>query len=737
MQREIFGFYYDILLHFWTLFLAMDNHLLERPGPLNQDLKVEFTSKKPPPLVLKSTQNQMNHSDNSNSILRIIFIVMGLIGCILTAPLLLLGGFAGVFTGLLAKADLFESGLLGADIGSLGALFAIRWGLSSGTKIRALNNVERSDAEEQQDEVLTLDKEKKTKEGATQHSIPVIDSQKVLPLKEITHPAGVIPSVKRTTSELHRTTMAVDFNNPEEIKAFVKKVKETASREEAQAIRPKISQSSAVKEPYIITLISIMKDRTATSYDFWGRLEQMTDKDITVFVSKLSITKESKLSITKESKFSSSELDYLWRRFHGAEFELSEREKKQNVLAVVFSALSKNQLAASFNSADFLKIFNYSEYVDIAVNTMTASQLELFAADKQRHEQLGSMLKKLKLDAFALGKLIAIMPVATKRIEVALREQLSYLPHPPSFKLELCRLAEYYIKNNAPKMLSHGSLGALDIKTERPLRKWATVTVKTWPVYATQSVKKEEWSEEFFEAFIQQLNASSFLMNAQKIIDGLDNISDAHLKSLVEKSVSPDLNDLLNHLWIIESKPNNHASCIAARKHRLKIVLKHLNEEQLKGAVAENKFWDIFRNNQQPHGKMAAGVLTPQQFKTIAANATLDRHSDLAVLILHIKKDTPEQKQKLINIIKELLPYTTPWLVFALELKIKDLLIIDKELFHECTTALKMHLSQSVQREDVSLKYRLNNTLDKKAISNLLVTTEPQLEEEPLATLSI
>jgi hypothetical protein len=677
---------------------------------------------------------------------RITLVLLGGIGCVLTAPLLLFGSFSGILIGLLTKSDLFDSGLLGANIGSLGSLLAIRWGLESGKEVRKLSSfnqleLELSNSEQDLSDDDVSECEASTKKlylNAEEKAHPKTDDTSAASYsktqKLTTEPTKKTQSdLKKSTSGAHRTTDSVDFNNAEQVKAFVIKVSQVVIQDEAKAEPKKTNNLSCVKEPYILKLISIIKDATASTHDFWGRLEQMTNKDIHSFVGKL--------SVDKETKFSSSELDYLWRRFKGSEFEPSEKERKKNKFAVILTALSEKQLSATFSSPDFLSLLNQNEYIDATVNTMTSRQLELFATNTQRHELLNRMIKKLKADVFALGKLIAIMPFATHELKKTLIEQIASLPHPASFKTQLSRLADYYIKiNNKAHQLtaSAHTVPSETVKKERPPSKWATVIARTWPIYAAAHLaKKEKWEEAVFEEFIQQLNDPSYLLNEKKISADLDNLPDENIKMMVERAASSQFKNVLKHLWVIESKPNNHGSYITGRKHRLKIILEHLTEDQLKEAIRENKFWDIFRNTQQPHCKMAAKILTPEQFKTIISNATLERHSDFATLIVHIKKDTSKDKVRLINIIKEILPYTSPWFVLALELKIKDLLPFDKALFDKCTIALKTHLSESMKREDVVLKYSLDTTLKREAIAKLIVADEPALDRGNTRTFDI
>ncbi|HGJ5227447.1 TPA: hypothetical protein ACJXEA_001490 [Legionella pneumophila subsp. fraseri] len=81
---------------------------------------------------------------------------------------------------------------------------------------------------------------------------------------------------------------------------------------------------------------------------------------------------------------------------------------------------------------------------------------------------------------------------------------------------------------------------------------------------------------------------------------------------LVERAALPDYKDMLKHFWMIESKTINHKLFIENRKNRLKIILENISEPQLISSIEDNKFWDIFRNTQEPYCKMAAKVLSPR-----------------------------------------------------------------------------------------------------------------------------
>ncbi|HHS7963686.1 TPA: Dot/Icm T4SS effector RavM, partial [Legionella pneumophila] len=224
--------------------------------------------------------------------------------------------------------------------------------------------------------------------------------------------------------------------------AFMAKINELIAQDEAMASpKDENESSSTVGEEYIEKLIEIMKNSELLKHEFWSRLDQMTYKDIQLFVSKLSPTKE-------KGKFGSSDLDYLWRYFNGFEFEPSKRENRKDKFAVMLEALSEEQLKASFDSSDFLSLLNKDYYIETAANTLKRKQLALFASDSKRHDILNLMIKKLKPSAYLLGKLASVMPYATTKIKIALIDQIAHLPHSASFKIELAKLAEHHIGMN-------------------------------------------------------------------------------------------------------------------------------------------------------------------------------------------------------------------------------------------------------------------------------------------------
>ncbi|HAT1597324.1 TPA: hypothetical protein JAN72_10205 [Legionella pneumophila] len=525
-------------------------------------------------------------------------------------------------------------------------------------------------------------------------------------------------SEEKSETKPFKAVESHDFNNSEELMAFMAKINELIAQDEAMT-KPKKENEilSTVGEKYIEKLIEIMKNSELLKHEFWNRLDQMTPKDIKLFVSKLS-------PIKGKGKFDSSDLDYLWRYFNGFEFEPSKREHRKNKFAVVLEALSEEQLKASFDSPDFLNLFNKDSYIEAAANTLNRKQLALFAANSKRHDILNLMIKKLKPSAYLLGKLVSVMPYASTKIKMALIDQIAHLPHSASFKIELAKLAEHYIGVNTQTYIKrYQSLPAIPSNTTHskpPLSKWFSVPAIAKPIYTNAPVAKEDWADGPFEAFLCELNATTYIINEKKIIEELNSLPDYRIKMIVERASLPDYKDMLKHFWMIESKTINHRSFIENRKNRLKIILENLSESQLKNSIEDNKFWDIFRNTQEPYCKMAAKVLSPKQFEIIISNATLERHSDFAVIISQIKKDSSADKERLQQIIEAIIPHTTPWFALALERQIKGLLTSNKSLFEKFNADLKKFLSQSLEKPEVSLKYRRDRDLNRHAISHLL-----------------
>ncbi|AMP90186.1 hypothetical protein [Legionella pneumophila] len=515
-----------------------------------------------------------------------------------------------------------------------------------------------------------------------------------------------------------KTIESYDSNNSEKLMAFTAKINELIAQDEALAIPEREDENlSPVEEKDIEKLIEIMKNSELLKHEFWNRLNQMTHKDIKLFVSRLSPIKE-------KGKFGSSDLDYLWRYFSGFEFEPSKRENRKDKFAVMLKALSEEQLKASFDSPDFLNLLNKDSYIEAAANTLNRKQLASFAANIKRHDILNLMIKKLKPSAYLLGKLVSIMPHATTKVKIALIDQIAHLPHSASFKIKLTKLAEHHIGMNTQayrkRYQSMPTLPSNTAPMQPPLSKWSSVPTIPKPISTNIAAVKENWTDEAFEAFLCELNATTYIINEKKIIEELNSLPDHRIKMIVERAASPDYKDMLKHFWMMESKTINHKSFIENRKNRLKIILENLSEPQLISSIEDNKFWDIFRNTQEPYCKMAAKVLSPRQFEIIISNATLERHSDFAVIITQIKKDSSADKERLQKIIEAIIPHTTPWFALALERQIKGLLTSNKSLFEKFNADLKKFLSQSLEKPAVSLKYRRDRDLNRHAISHLL-----------------
>ncbi|WP_238400715.1 hypothetical protein [Legionella bononiensis] len=652
-----------------------------------------------------------------------ILVLIATLGVILTSPLAIFSGLFGLIYGAFTHNNLLTSGLRGAKIGSLGTVYAFNLGLdltqatvetedSTTPQIPLLmNEAEKSESDSNQKPIIkALDNTGTTrtfKTGTTDVQDTFFAKQQVKP-----------------QSNLFKTTVSHQFNNPEDVKAFTVTINQLIKKDESNAVRKKREDVPKVKEPYIVKLIEVIKNPKSSDHEFWDRLNQMSDTDIQVFVGKLSPLKG-------KGPHSLSELDFLWRQFNGVEFEPSKRENKRNKFALVLESLSETQLTASFDSPEFLGLLNKDAYIEAAANTLNRNQLNVFASDNKKHDMLNSMIKKLRPDPYLLGKLVSIIPHATGKVKTALIDQITHLAHPASFKIELTKLAEHYIAMNTQHTIHH-TVPAASVTRETAPSKWATVKAPVKPVYATPTVVlQKEWTDEAFAAFIHDLNATTYLINENKLIEDLNTLPAHRVKMIAERAASPDCNNLLTHFWRIEAKPLNHKSDIDNREQRLKIILQHITEDQLIQSINENKFWEIFRNVQEPFCKMAAGILTPKQFETISSNSPIERHSDFAVLISQLTKDSPAEKERFHQIIEAILPHTTPWLVLVLERQIKSLIAGEKPLYERFNAELKQNLTASLERLEVKLKYQKDNTLNKTAIAQLLVEPHEHQNTSP------
>lgn len=683
---------------------------------------------------LKAKKSPSGQPNLINRVTGVILVLIGIIGCVLTSPLSILGGSIGWLTGMFSKGNPFNSGFLGAKIGSLGAISVLFYGIGlikgtveaqefahkksplikkeSESPAAGINQESKAKAQVPTDPSLS------TKSDTKSTSAPFFPKSKEKPKAEDQPKAEEKPETgKKSKPDLELR----GFNEPGKIQAFMAKVNAFIAQDEAQVEQQSPEGLPKVSEKYCERLIALIKDPATAEYEFWDRLEQMSNKDIKLFVSKLSSVKE-------RGKFSSSELDYLWRHFHGVELEPSKRENKGQKFALMFSALSEEQLKASFASADFLNLLNKDHYIKAIANTLNRKQLELFAADSKNEETLNSIIKKLKAGPYLLGKLVAIMPYATAKVRVALIEQVAHLPHPASFKIELSKLVDHYVKTNYETYKKQFPPPPITPEKPNPTpSKWKTIKAAAKPIYTEIALKKIAWSDEAFETFIRNLNTSIYTNDEKKIIEDLNSLPDYRVRMIAERATLAEYENLLKNFWIIESKPLNHKSYIDGRVSRLKIILANLSETQLKSSIEENKFWEIFRNTQEPYCNMATEVLSPSQFATIIAHAKLERHADFAILITQIKKDTPAERQRLQKILEAIIPYTTPWFALALERQVKGFLACDKSLYEQLNTDLKKFLSASLERPEVSFKYKREVNLNKKAISQLVI----DLHENP------
>jgi hypothetical protein len=634
-----------------------------------------------------------------------LLIIMGSIGAIVTIPLSFLGGIIGLLRGIITKKDPLKSISKGIKIGSLGFIYIIEQGIKL-LKAR----------------VETQDKQKKAQIHETQ---PEESSKDIPQESEIKNPKetfrkpsnSFFKSAQVSKSKKQKADQPSNFNNPKTVQALIGKANNLAAQEEAAIKLEQEELVSKVDEQFIEELRSLIKNPAASEQEFWNKLEQMGNKDIKLFVNKL--------SSTKKGKYGSSELDYLWRHFKRSELEPLKKENKKNKLIQILKVLSEEQLKASFDSADFLNCLNQDVYVEAAANTLDRKQLEWFASNSDRHEALSKMIKKLAPDAYLLGKLVSIIPHASKTLHLPLVDQLSHLPHVPqepnfvSFKLDLTKLSEHYIGINE-QINKHSKTPEKQKASQPPPSKWKKVKADFNPVYAQSKVNKvKDWTDEDFELFLRELNTSAFIKQ-EKLQEDLNSLPDHRIGMIAERASSDQFKNLLNHFWIIESKTIN--SGIEIRKNRLKIILEHLSESQLKSSLKENKFWEIFRNTQDGYCDVAAAVLSPKQFEIIISNSPLERHSDFSILIAHLKKENATDKKRFQEIMEKIIPYTTPWFVLALEFQIRTLLVSDKQLFERLNADLKKYLGNSLEKNEIKLRYMGDKSLNKVAIESLLST---------------
>jgi hypothetical protein len=405
--------------------------------------------------------------------------LLGGLGCVVTSPLLLLGGGLGLITGMFWQSNPWESGLQGAKIGSLGAIFTMLLGIeliqaTVEPEERPEENHPLLQEEQPEPEIETPKRpptpnddksvinELASNTQSEQHPSPIIaeraEPERISPdpsqkesrpsspiiVKKVIEPASTPAPFFPPPLNRHRSTQSFNFKEmPEQIAVFTKTVMDQVAENESKIQSIVKDDVSLVSELYITRLVEITTNSLSSEDDFWGRLEQMSAQDIKNFVGKLNPDKAGGVRV-------SSELDYLWRRFKGVEFELSKQEDKRNKFALMLGALSTEQLKAAFNSADFLNIMNQDVYVETAANTLTSEQLKLFAANNTKHDILNLMIKKMKPNGFLLGKLMAIMPFATEAVKSALLDQITHLPNPASFNIELAKLAEHHIYENNP-----------------------------------------------------------------------------------------------------------------------------------------------------------------------------------------------------------------------------------------------------------------------------------------------
>jgi hypothetical protein len=655
----------------------------------------------------KLLNSQANNNPNYLKFIgSLLLIFIGLIGILITFPLILLGGTLGLMVGLIVEKGLFRSGLLGVKIGSLGSISMILYGFNL---INTNNSVEEPIqlVLENAKIIDELDNDPAEKESPDRFNDELNDrTEKPLPIKK--DPTISPNFFAKATTESQLAGAEIDKTRFLDASWAIVNEKIIQEEKQIQQELEEIEDSPSVDELYIETLIQITKNTSLPENEFWDRLKQMRAKDLQSFIRKL--------STRKEANFKASELDNLWRRFSGVEFEPTKRENKKNLFAKMLSALSEEQVKVSFDSPNFLNVLNKDEYVEVAANTLNRNQLELFASNIKRQDILNSLIKKLKPNPKTLGKLASLIPFANNLIKDALLQQIAHLPYTASFNINLAKLAQHYIDINNKKS------ARLNLpRANSAPSKWTGVHAGASRKNNALVIQKKDLAESAFEDFIQKLAAENYILYEQEIVETLSYLLDYRIKIIVERASLEGLDSLLKHLWNIEAKTINQKSFLDSRENRLKIILEHMSEFQLKNSLIESKFWEIFRNTQTGFCQLAANTLSPLQFETIIANTSIESHSDFALIISHINRDNQAEKERLRCIIKVILPYTTPWFVLALERKILSIKSYDKDLYNDLNSDLRKYLSQSMQNNVVRSGYARDKNLDKKAIGNLLI----------------
>ncbi|RUR16581.1 hypothetical protein ELY21_12760 [Legionella sp. km535] len=712
----------------------------------------QFNSDESEQLASEQTKkNRIAQPDYPKILSGVMLILISVPFVVVTSPLAFLGSVLGFLSGAIQGKELGASSLNGAKIGSLGSISAFNFGLeltratiesNSTTQLHSkLSENDASAPAQTSDKDITINLQEKadstlsTNPGDTKNQDVSLKPQKKTNSTTSTQP-GVTKgqdvffakSQTKPQSKPFKFSKSHDFNSPEDVLTFTETINQLISQDEAKAEPPKEGSTPKVKEPYIVKLIEVIKNPKLSGDEFWDRLGQMSDKDIQLLVGRLS-------SVKGKGAHSLTELDSLWRQFSGFEFEPSKREYKKNKFTVVLESLSDAQLTASLASPDFLKLLNIDTYIEAAANTLNRNQFALFASNSKNHDALNYMIKKLQPDPYLLGKLVSILPHATVTIKTALIDQITHLAHPASFKIELAKLAEHFIAINTKKNIKQTAPSSSTKESKPQASKWATVNASIAPVYASSKpVIKTDWTDEAFAAFIQELDATTYIINELKLMGDLNALPDNRIIMITERAALPEFKNLLTHFWRIEAKPLNHKSDIENREHRLSLMLHKISEDQLMQSIKENKFWEIFRNIQEPYCKMAAAELSPRQFELIIANAPIERHADFAVILTQLPKDSPDEKARFHQIVEAILPHTTPWFALALERQIKSLIAGDKHLFERFSAELKHNLTASLERPEVKFSYQIDTTLNKAAISQLLIESPEPHSTPPRLT---
>lgn len=461
-------------------------------------------------------------------------------------------------------------------------------------------------------------------------------------------------------------------------------------------------------------MASLPKTTTVENQQIFAGIDQMNEPTLKAFLAKLD----------------GENFENLWTYLVKEEFEPSKKERHQQRLEKVFTALSDAQVNALIKIPKFLTLMSQDIGAVVVAKVFNRQQLAALASDPRAHQALAEIIRKLPPDEYRLGKVVSILPYATDEIMEPLKNQIVALQNglkikdSPKFVGQLERLARHYAKENKKKMIASKATAAPNkpLAAKAPVKKHATVKATAQPVYAKVKIEsaQRDWTDGELSQFLGRLSDSTALSHQEDAVrQELNTMNAPALKKLLELSNTTESVSHLTNLWLIDAKAVNLTEQ-THRQFRLGIILENLSDLQLLEALKTENFLKILKDDQQGSSEAAAKVFSSHQFGLIA----VDRSKGVQQALIELIKKL-EKSDKLESIIRVLIERVSPWTALALDRKITSSFGFNKEQRAELQKELREKLALAMRVPQELAEWDMNAAQAWKAEVARLIPAKP------------